>query len=61
MIPIWKSRKFWIAVVAVLVIVLRSLVPNFPIDDEAVSKIVLALVGWSLGIALEDAGAKAAG
>jgi len=60
MVPIWKSRKFWIAVIAVGVNVLRGLVPNFPLPDEQVAQITIALIGWALGIAIEDAGAKAA-
>jgi len=61
MSPIYKSRKFWIAVVAVAVNVLRALVPEFPLPDEQVSYITLTLIGWALGIAIEDAGSKAAG
>lgn len=58
MIPKWKqvlqSRKFWAAFVALLLAVLRTLVPDFPIDDEALSKAILTLIAYIIGTGLED-------
>lgn len=55
MAPIWKSRKFWLAVVGVLqVIVLDS----FGLDPEiwqAVAALISVLIA---SIAVEDAGEK---
>ena len=48
------SRKFWAAVIAVLVIVLRSTVPTFPISDQLVSDIVLTLIAYIIGTGLSD-------
>jgi hypothetical protein len=49
-----KSRKFWAAVIAVLVIVLRSTVPTFPIPDDKVTEIVMALIAYIIGTGLSD-------
>jgi len=48
------SRKFWAAVVGVGVIVLRSLVPNFPVADEQITELVGVIIAFILGTALED-------
>ena len=52
--PVLKSRKFWAAVIAVLVIVLRAVVPDFPITDERLSEIVYVLIAYILGTGLSD-------
>lgn len=58
MVPIWKSRKFWLAIVGVVqVIVLDGLGLN-PEIWQAIAGLIGVLIA---GIALEDAGAKAAG
>lgn len=49
-----KSRKFWAATIAVLVIVLRSYVPTFPLSDEAVTNLVLTLIAYIIGSGLSD-------
>lgn len=57
-VPIWKSRKFWLAVVGVVqVIVLDGLGLN-PEIWQAIAGLIGVLIA---GIALEDAGAKSAG
>jgi hypothetical protein len=49
-----KSRKFWTAVVGVLVIVIHNLDPNFPLSDAEVTNIVYVLVAYLIGTGLED-------
>ncbi|MCB0180431.1 MAG: hypothetical protein KDI62_19530 [Anaerolineae bacterium] len=53
---IFKSRKFWLAVVAVVQTVVFNLVPTFPDEVwQAINVVLLWLIGM---IAVEDAAAK---
>jgi hypothetical protein len=52
-----KSRKFWAAIVGLGLILLRAFKPDFPISDDEITKIVLLLVAYILGVGLEDNGA----
>jgi len=53
---LWKSRKFWLAVVAVAQTVVFTLVPGFPGEVwQAIDVILLFLIGT---IAAEDVAAK---
>ena len=58
---IFKSRKFWAAIIGIAVMVLRELVPNFPIGDEQITEMVLLLIAYIMGVAVEDAGAWISG
>ena len=49
-----RSRKFWASIIGVCLIVLRTFVPNFPIADADLSKIVYVIVAYILGTGLED-------
>ena len=55
---IWKSRKFWAAVVAIVWSVLIEACPNFPISEEAAANAIWAIVAYILGVAIEDSGMK---
>jgi uncharacterized membrane protein YdjX (TVP38/TMEM64 family) len=52
-LALFKSRKFWAAIVAVLVVVLRAVLPDFPLTDEQVGFVILTLVGYIIGVALD--------
>ena len=53
---LWKSRKFWLAVVAVAQTVVFTLLPGFP---DAVWQAINVILLWLIGmIAVEDAAAK---
>ena len=55
---LWQSRKFWLAVVAVLQTVVFTLLPGFPPEVwQAINVILLFLIG---AIAVEDVAAKIA-
>ena len=55
---LWRSRKFWLAVVAVAQTVVFALIPNFPDEVWAAINVILM---WLIGtIAVEDAAAKRA-
>ncbi len=54
-----KSRKFWAAVIGLLLIVARNFIPNFlPFGDAEITGIVMLLISYILGTALEDAGTQ---
>jgi hypothetical protein len=53
---LWRSRKFWLAVVAVVQTVIFTLLPDFPDEVwQAINIILLWLIGT---IAVEDAASK---
>jgi hypothetical protein len=52
--PVLKSRKFWAAVMALALVLLRSFVPNFPITDERLTEIVYVLISYIIGTGLSD-------
>lgn len=55
---LWRSRKFWLAAVAVLQTVVFTLLPGFPDEVwQAIDVILLWLIGT---IAVEDAAQKLA-
>lgn len=49
-----KSRKFWAAVVGLIVVFLEAFVPNFPFDGEQLLYFVVTVVGYILGTGIED-------
>ena len=48
------SRKFWAAVVGLLLMIIKLFAPDFPLSEEQVLPIVLILASYILGTALED-------
>lgn len=53
---LWRSRKFWLALVAVAQTVVFTLLPGFP---DAVWQAIDVILLWLIGtIAVEDAAAK---
>ena len=53
-LAVLKSRKFWAAIVGIVVIVAKKMDPNFPLDETNLSQMVYLLVAYILGTALED-------
>ena len=60
LLSLLKSRKFWASVVGLVLIIIRSFDPNFPIPDADLTKIVFVIVAYVLGTGLEDSRAPAA-
>ena len=48
------SRKFWAAVVGVIYSMISLIWPDFPIPEESVIGVVVTVVSYILGVALED-------
>ncbi|MAT42271.1 MAG: hypothetical protein CL609_08020 [Anaerolineaceae bacterium] len=54
----WKmllvSRKFWAAVVGLVVILIKNWQPDFPIEPELLSNMIAVIVAYIMGVAVED-------
>lgn len=49
-----KSRKFWAALVGLVMVVVKGYVPDFPVSEDQVLALVMVLVAYILGTGLED-------
>ena len=49
-----SSRKFWAALVGLVMVLVTHFVPNFPLPEDQVLSFVLVIVSYILGTALED-------
>ena len=49
-----RSRKFWASVIGLGLVVLRGVIPNFPIADADLTRIIYVIVAYILGTGLED-------
>ena len=54
-----RSRKFWAALVGLVMVIAKAIWPDLPLQEEQVSSMVWVLVAYILGVAVED-GLKAA-
>lgn len=48
------SRKFWAALIGLILIVIKAFAPDFPISDDQIVNVVYMLVAYILGVAIED-------
>lgn len=49
-----KSRKFWAALVGLVMVIVKGYVPDFPVSEDQVLALVMVLVAYILGTGLED-------
>lgn len=49
-----QSRKFWAALVGLGMVVLKGFQPDFPLNEEQVTGFLVVIVGYILGVAVED-------
>jgi hypothetical protein len=49
-----RSRKFWAGLIGTGLVTLRSFVPNFPVSDADLTKVVELLIAYIVGTGLED-------
>lgn len=47
------SRKFWAALLGLLIIIARAVDPNFPLDESQVTPLVTLLAAYIVGVAVE--------
>jgi uncharacterized membrane protein YqjE len=52
---LFTSRKFYAALIGLIVLIVKAFDPNFPIDEANVTNMVYVLIAYILGTAIEDA------
>ena len=50
------SRKFWAALIGLVLIVVKAYKPDFPISEDQATTIVYILMAYIVGTAIEDHG-----
>ena len=48
------SRKFWAALIGLLLIIVKAFRPDFPLTADQTTSVVVILVGYILGTAIQD-------
>jgi hypothetical protein len=48
------SRKFWAALIGLVLIIVKAFDPEFPLAEEQLTAIVWVLVAYILGTGIED-------
>jgi hypothetical protein len=56
LLGLFRSRKFWAALIGMVFIFLEEFVPEFPLTIEQVTNMVYMLVAYIIGVAIDDAG-----
>ena len=51
---LFRSRKFWAALVGLVMVIAKAIWPDLPLQEEQVSSMVWVLVAYILGVAVED-------
>lgn len=54
LIDLLYSRKFWAALVGLVMVVIKAYLPDFPFSEEQISALVTVLAAYILGTGLED-------
>lgn len=50
---LFTSRKFWMTIFALLVVVVSSFMPGFDMDTEAAAALALVVVSYLIGVAVD--------
>ncbi len=48
------SRKFWAALIGLILLIIKACKPDFPLEVEPLAGIVAVLVAYILGTGIED-------
>lgn len=56
LLQLLRSRKFWAALLGLILIVVKAFEPSFPLEEDALTNIVYLLVAYILGTGIEDSG-----
>jgi uncharacterized membrane protein len=51
---LFESRKFWAAVIGVVLMIVQSIFPDFPLSAEQITDVVYLLVAFIIGTAIES-------
>ncbi len=55
------SRKFWAALIGLVLVMIKVWRPDFPLDEEQLVSVVYVLVAYILGTGIEDGLSRKAG
>lgn len=50
---LFTSRKFWVTIFTLVVIIVSSLMPGFDMDTEAAAALALVVVSYLIGVAVD--------
>ena len=50
------SRKFWAAIIGLVIIIIKAFKPDFPVSEEQITSIIYILMAYILGTAIADHG-----
>jgi hypothetical protein len=53
---LFRSRKFYAALVGFVLVIVRAYVPDLPFTDEQLLAVVLIVVSYIVGTGIEDSG-----
>jgi hypothetical protein len=48
------SRKFWAALIGLILVVLKAWRPDFPLEETQLTGVIYVLVAYILGTGIED-------
>jgi hypothetical protein len=49
-----SSRKFWAALVGLILVIVKAWKPDFPIEEAELTSVIYVLVAYILGTGIED-------
>ncbi len=58
LVELLSSRKFWAALVGLVVIILKAYQPDFPVSEEEITNLVAVLAAYILGTAISNVAGK---
>ena len=48
------SRKFWAALVGLVLVIIKAYEPDFPLDGDKLTGVITVIVAYILGTGIED-------
>jgi hypothetical protein len=48
------SRKFWAALIGLVLVIVKAWQPDFPLAEEQLTAVIYVLVAYILGTGIED-------
>jgi len=48
------SRKFWAALVGLVLVIIKAYEPDFPLDGDQLTGVITVIVAYILGTGIED-------
>lgn len=58
LLQLMSSRKFWAALVGLILVIVKAFYPDFPVDEEQLTSVIYVLSAYILGVAVEDGFSK---